>query len=441
MRDFIDLLRDLLKARPAAALKLPMNSKFHSTSVLLALTALVPAALAAPAPGSFLPGGPSKWKLSWSEEFDGQDAKLDERWISQNGPSGHILCSRWRENVEVKDGTLRLVNKKEKRGGQDWTSGSITTKEKFLYGYFECRYRYAAAEGTNNSFWLMTQNKTQPEKGKNFEIDINEGHFPNEINTNIHNWSDIKVVNGKKTHPSSSKSFPFGTRPDVTVQLEIPVKTRRVRLTSTHGGHFHLGEFRIYNANPAGYPDPLSPTADKDKPGLVNFATDAKIKASGFYKDGDDTTQNLVDGKPNTTWITQTDGTKSVEFTLAGEQTIGCIQFINGWKDNGKWKAMMDNYRVEYFDGSKWIEMAKFDILDGEYNFARDFHTYGLEWNEDELVFYFNGKAIRREKNTFCHSESPVWLSLAIIAWAGKVSDAIDGTFMEVDHVRVYQPN
>lgn len=393
-----------------------------------------------PAPGSLLPGGASKWKLTWSEEFDGPDAKLDERWVSQNGPSGHILCSRWRENAVVKNGTLRLVNKKEKRGGQDWTSGSILTKEKFLYGYFECRYRYAAAEGTNNSFWLMTQNKEKPAKGKNFEIDINEGHYPNRINTNIHNWSDIKVVNGRKTHPSASKGFSFGARPDVTIQLEIPVKTRRIRLTSTHGGHFHLGEFRIYNVNPAGYPDPFSPTADKAKPGLVNFAKDASVKVSGTHKNGKDSAPNLVDGKINTTWISQIEGGKSVEFTLAAEQTVGCIQFIHGRKENGTWKSMMDNYRVEYHDGAKWVLMSKFDILDGQYNFAREFHTYGLGWNEKELVFYFNGKAIRREKNTFCYSESPVWLSLAIIKWAGEVTDAIDGTLMEVDYVRIYQP-
>ena len=278
------------------AYSLQMKSPNHRlASVCLLFTSLAPLSSAAPAQGSLLPDGASNWKLVWSEEFDGPDAKLDERWISQNGPSGHILCSRWRDNVKVKDGMLRLNNKKEKRGGQNWTSGSILTKEKFQYGFFECRYRYAAAEGTNNSFWLMTQNKGQPVRGKNFEIDINEGHFPNKINTNIHNWSDTKVVKGKKTHPSSSKSFSFGVRPDATAQL------------------------------------------------------------------------------------------------------------------------------------------------DGEYNFARDFHTYGLEWNEKELVFFFNGKPIRREKNTFCHSPSPVWLSLAIIGWGGKITDAIDGTFMEVDYVRIYQ--
>ena len=417
-------------------------SSLYLAAALPALAAEPAAAPApAPAPGSLLPGGPSAWTLAWSEEFDGPDAKLEERWISQNSASTHILSSRWRENAVVAKGTLKLLNKKEKRGGNDWTSGNIWTKEHFQYGYFECRYRYAAAEGTNNSFWIMTNTKP-PAGKKSFEIDINEGHFPNEINTNIHNWSDIKVVNGKKTHPSSSKSFPFGVRPDVTIQLEIPVKTRRLRLTSTHGSHFHLGEFRIYNANPAGYPDPFSKTADTDKPGLVNFAREpgTTIRASGSHKPGTDTAPLVADGDLTRRWVTQVDGPKSVEFTFPDERVVGCVQFLQGWPERGTWKGMMDNYRVEYHDGTKWVEMSEFDILDGQYNFARDFHTYGLKWNEKELVFYFNGKELRREKNEFCHSPAPVWLSLAIIGWGGKITDAIDGTSMEVDHVRIYQP-
>jgi beta-glucanase (GH16 family) len=100
---------------------------------------------------------------------------------------------------------------------------------------------------------------------------------------------------------------------------------------------------------------------------------------------------------------------------------------------------MMDNYRLEYHDGAKWIPMAVFDIKDGQYNFARDYQVYGLDWTPEELVFYFNGKEIRREKNTIAFSPSPIWLSLAIIGWGGKITDAIDGTQMEVDFVRVYR--
>ena len=389
-----------------------------------------------------LPKGADDWQLTWSEEFDRPDAELDKSWISQNGPSGHILCSRWRENAKVADGTLKLLNRKEKRGGQDWTSGSILTKEKFLYGYFECRYKYAAATATNNSFWLMTQNKAAAAPGKSFEIDINEGHYPNEVNTNIHNWSDIKSVNGKKTHPSSSKSFPLGLRPDYTIQLEIPVTTRRLRFSSNHNSLFHIGEFRIYNANPAGYPEPFSATADTDKPGLVNFARDpaTKITASGFLKPDDQATlKNLVDGKIDTSWTSQKAGKKWLEFDFGEDRTVGCVQFLNGWKDKLKWTGLIGDYKVEYHNGKDWVEMTAFDLVTAPVNLARDFHTYGLEWSEKELVFYFDGRELRREKNEFCLSPSPIWLSLAIIPWAGPVTDAIDGTAMEVDYVRVYK--
>ncbi len=391
---------------------------------------------------SMLPGGDDKWELVWSDEFDYPDANLDSHWISQNGPSGHILCSRWRENAKVSDGTLKLMNKKEKRGGQEWTSGNLWTKEKFQYGYFECRYKYAAAEGTNNSFWIMTQNKAVPEQGKNFEIDINEGHFPNKVNTNIHNWTDIKVVNGKKTHPAASRSVSFGQKPDCTIQLEIPVTTRRIRFSSENPTHFHLTEFRVYNVNAAGYPDALSATADTDKPGLVNFARDAatRISVSGFFNpDANKTVANITDGKLNSDWITQKDGTKWLELEFAEDKTVGCVQFITGWKDKNKWTGLVNDYKVQYHNGQKWVDMAVFNANDGKVNFARDFHAYGLDWSEKELVFYFDGKEIRREKNEFCLSPAPVWLSLAIIPWSGHVTDAIDGTAMEVDYVRIYK--
>lgn len=411
-------------------------------STIFALSMALPAAGRESPAKSLLPGGPEKWQLAWSDEFDYPDAQLDEKWESQNGPSGHILCSRWRENAMVSDGTLKLVNRKEKRGGQEWTSGNIWTKEQFLYGYFECRYKYAAAVGTNNSFWLMTRGPA-PTKGKSFEIDINEGHYPNEVNTNIHNWSDITVVNGKKTHPSSSKSFPFGVRPDRTIQLEIPVSTRRIRFSSNQKAHFHIGEFRIYHVNPAGYPETLSRTADQDQPGLVNLARDpqTKVAVSGFLDPQKrKSTAELIDGNLQTSWISQKSGTKWIEFKFPENKTIGCIQFVNGWKDSHGWKGLLEQYQVQYHNGSRWVDMAAFDLKAGEVNFARDFHTFGLEWNEQELVFYFDGQAIRREKNQFCHSPSPVWLSLAIISWAGKITDAIHGTRMEVDYVRIYKP-
>lgn len=220
---------------------------------------------------------PGAWRLVFEERFGGALEEVDAAWEFQNGPSGHILCSRWRDNASVSNGVLRLHARKETRAGQEWTAASLWTKRRFKYGYFECRYRYANARGTNNSFWIMTREGTGPEKkdGK-FEIDINEGHVPDLINMNIHNWSG--------THWAKHKRF----------------------------------------------------------------------RAEG---------QNL----------------------------------------------------------------------------AETFHVYGLAWDEKELVWYFDGREIRREPNTICHNPAPVWLSLAVITWAGPVTDAIDGTSMDVDFVRVYE--
>lgn len=380
------------------------------------------------------------WKLAWQDNFDYPNKQLDKEWESKNGPSPHILCSRWRDNAVIKDGLLYLINKKETRAGQDWTSGSVWTKKRFKYGYFECRYKYSAVTATNNSFWLMTKG-IEPKEGKKFEIDINEGHYPNEVNTNIHQWSDFTInAQGKKTHYSFHKSFPFGAKPGYSIQLEIPVKTTKVRLVSTDAARFNIGEFRVYGLNNGHYPDVLSSTADTDIQGLKNLAANkgVKITSSGNFKNKK-SEYKLVDGRWNTPWSTQEKGNKWIEFEWPEEITVGCIQFLNGWKDpKGHWQSLIGNYTLQYEKDGQWTDISVLDVTK-DHNFGEEFHTYGLLWDEKELVFYFDGKEIRRESNDFCYSESPIWLSLAIIKWSGPVTDAIDGTSMKVDYVRYYQ--
>ena len=381
----------------------------------------------------------SKWKLQWSDEFN-KDKQLDENWDSQNGPSEHILCSRWRENAVVKDGVLELINKKEERGGQSWTSGNIWTKKKFKYGYFECRYKYAAASGTNNSFWLMTKG-ADPTEGKRFEIDINEGHFPTEINTNIYNRENvIEKSNGPHQYPSLPKSFSYGIKPDYSFSLRIPVSTRKVRLISNNKSHFHIREFRVYNENYGNYPNPLSENADTDIPGLVNYVRTKKVVISSSGNYNNNTVPNMVaDGSLVSSWITQEDGEKWIEFEWNEDIKIGCIQFVNGWESKGDWNGLITDFKVQYFNGTTWVDISSMNVEESM-NFADNYHTYGLEWNENQIIFYFDGKIIRKSSNDFCFSESPIWLSSAIISNSVEVTNAIDGTSMKVDYVRYYQP-
>ncbi len=224
----------------------------------------------------------ARWRLTFSDEFDG--TALDGRvWEVESGSPTHILSSRWPENIEVKDGVCRLVTRKENRGGKEWTTAHMWTRTfRQKYGYFEARYRYGRATGLNNAFWLMPR-ATNEQAGiygmkgylKKFEIDINEGHYPDKVNMNIHNWE---------------------------------------------GEH---------------------------------------------------------------------------------------------WSQHQAWVSSDD--------------------------LSQNFHVYGLEWTDNQLIWYVDGVERRRYTHEICHMEAPVILSTAVLKWAGPITDALDGAAMEVDYVRVYE--
>ena len=232
-----------------------------------------------------LPAAPpehSAWRLTFSDEFDGSDLDMNA-WEVESGAPTHILSSRWPENIEVRDGVCRLVTRKEKRAGKEWTTAHMWTRTfRQKYGYFEARYRYGAAPGLNNAFWLMPR-ATGEQAGvygmkgylRKFEIDINEGHYPGKVNMNIHNW-----------------------------------------------------------------------------------------------------------------------------------------------------------------EGEHW---SKHELWTSPDDLGTSFHTYGLEWTDKELIWYVDGVERRRIAHEICHLEVPVIFSTAVLKWAGKITEALDGAAMEVDYVRIYE--
>ncbi len=389
----------------------------------------------------------SKFELTWSDEFDYPDSQLEEKWISDNQSyeGSFVLCSRWRENAEVKDGVLELKARKEQRGNQDWTCGNVWTKEAFGYGYFECRYKYVGATGTNNSFWLWP--KIGVDEGeKAFELDINEGHYPNIVNTNIHNWTD-KDENGD--HEQNFKDFRFEGKadlyPDYTYTFEKPIQAKKVRLKSNNHTYIHIGEFRVYAPNANGYPkDAWSITADTDVEGLVNYTRQevVNIATSGEYKDPirKSESTNIADGTREK-WISQIEGEKWLEVEFDEAKEVGAIQFTNGWDDHGGKRNLMNDFVLEYFNGVQWVEIASVDGAP-EKDFSEEYHVHGFEWTPTEFKFYFDGKLHRTVPHTLCHAETNILLSLAILDWdiAGAVTDEIDGKSMKVDYVRYYKP-
>ncbi|MDD4018507.1 MAG: glycoside hydrolase family 16 protein [Kiritimatiellae bacterium] len=148
----------------------------------------------------------SEWNMVFEDHFDGDIKGWEKNWIADNRSFSHILCSRWPENVEQENSILKLINKKESRGGQDYTSGSVQSKEHFGYGYFECAMKYAPQTGLNQSFWIMT-NPAYSRGGTTFELDVNEGHWPSEITTNYHYMKDGVDIDQGGLHLWDSSVF------------------------------------------------------------------------------------------------------------------------------------------------------------------------------------------------------------------------------------------
>ena len=154
------------------------------------------------------------WVLTFNDEFTGNGVDYSV-WKSDASSPGHILSSRWPENLEVHDGNVYLINRKEERGGKHWTSGSMWVLPEVFrqtYGYWEARYKISAGAGVNNSFWAMTQSNMISKETEKFELDVNEGHYPNEVCTNYHSYaSGTNVQHSERYRSEYDLSYDYHT--------------------------------------------------------------------------------------------------------------------------------------------------------------------------------------------------------------------------------------
>lgn len=113
------------------------------------------------------------YQLVWADEFD---AGLDStKWTVSTGNLNirHELQAYARANVNVRNGFLNLLAEKKTTDGQAFTSGKITTADKFTtrYGRIEARIKLPAVPGLAAEFSLLGLSPAgwAPESG---EIDV-----------------------------------------------------------------------------------------------------------------------------------------------------------------------------------------------------------------------------------------------------------------------------
>jgi beta-glucanase (GH16 family) len=122
-----------------------------------------------------------QFKPIYATTFTDPD-ELKSNWtLESNDPAGLKSCRR-PENIGVSPNGLRLATELASDCKNKWSTGSMVSKFKQKYGFFEATIKIADCNGTNNAFWLTTDD--------NFEIDNPEIHYPSQVGTGLHNWND-----------------------------------------------------------------------------------------------------------------------------------------------------------------------------------------------------------------------------------------------------------
>lgn len=152
----------------------------------------------------------NNWKLVWEDDFRG--TRLDSaKWnvlIRENSKHGELQYYL-PDEVNIKNGCLRISSRIRKYGSKKFTSGRLDTEGKFepVYGRFEIRAKLPDGQGIWPAYWLypgdrdwimekimedaVAEGKERliPEERPWYsEIDIMEflGHEPNVIYGTIH---------------------------------------------------------------------------------------------------------------------------------------------------------------------------------------------------------------------------------------------------------------
>ena len=161
-----------------------------------------------------------KWKLVWSDEFNGSGLPDTLKWTFDIGNWGwgnnelQYYTAKRVENARQEDGNL-IIEARKDDGVYSWSSARLTTrgKESFLYGKIEFRAKVPAGRGTWAAGWLLgdeyRDELSWPYCG---EIDVLE---------NVGFEMDQKTGNGK-THASihcGAYYFKLGNQPTSIVDV------------------------------------------------------------------------------------------------------------------------------------------------------------------------------------------------------------------------------
>ncbi len=119
-------------------------------------------------------------------------AELQSQWSLESDDRANLKSCRLPQNVVTTRDGLRLQTLTASTCRAKWSTGSMISKTKQRYGFFEASIKAADISGVNNAFWLVTEDR--------FEIDIAEVHYPNELRMTLHDNNHWDTIKDDKQH-------------------------------------------------------------------------------------------------------------------------------------------------------------------------------------------------------------------------------------------------
>ncbi|HBW80067.1 MAG TPA: hypothetical protein DEF78_07185 [Sphingobacterium sp.] len=363
---------------------------------------------------------------------------LDQYFISEHldSPTSH-MTDRIRENAIQTNGELRLYNRLVDAENMLFTACSLRLKTPFTYGMVESEMKISTVGGINNSIWMRGDSRSGANNA--FEIDVQEGKFPNVVDTNVHDWS---------VYPAPSiqnyKGYQMTKRiksPISSLVFDKPKKTRRLRLSFSYYKRLHVAGVMIFNGdNTVNMFDQNSVTSNLafDLLQRNNFSA----FSSSHFND-----ESTVDKIWSGTLLTNkhhlifddSDDKKNIVIEFNEFVDISSIHVLTGWGgslDIPSWQDISDNVKFEYADplNDTWT-LAKND--DYKQEKLSEYKKYRFLWDDKLLKWYVDGKLIRVERNIYAHEPAHLLLSTFVGIDSVPVTLQVADTYMAFKSLKI----
>jgi beta-glucanase (GH16 family) len=166
---------------------------------------------------------PKGYELVWHDEFDYEGLSDSAKWSYDTEGNDHgwgnnelqFYTEKDNENAFADGDYLHIVAKKEQKGGKDYTSARLITKNKgdWKYGRFEIKAKVPEGRGIWPAIWMLPTDWEYGGWPASGEIDIMEhvGYNPDSVFASAHTeaYNHVKGTNktegiapGKKIYDS-----------------------------------------------------------------------------------------------------------------------------------------------------------------------------------------------------------------------------------------------